>query len=411
MAFNIDAIRAQFPALQLQDNGRTPIFLDNPAGTQVPTMVIDAVSAYYRTSNANAGGTFMTSQRTDAIKQQARETVATFLNAPNAHEIVFGPNMTTLTLALSRAIGQTLTAGDEIILTEMDHDANITPWLLMARDQGVVVKWVRLDAETGQLDQHTYEQALSHKTKLVCIGHAANALGTINPIKEMAAKAHAVGAYVFVDAVQSAPHLLVDVQDLDVDFLACSAYKFYGPHIGILYGRYELLEALPAYKLAASPAHTPGKWETGTQSYETLAGTTAAIQYLASLGQGDTLRHQLNDSYQQLIDHERALAWQLIAGLQMIPHIEIRGIVEKGKAAERVPTVVFRLTSHPPQQTAEYLAQQAVYLWSGHYYALETMRVLGHQDDGGMVRVGIAHYNTHREIDTVLELLNEFSQG
>lgn len=403
----IDAqsIRAQFPAFRQSDKGRKPIFLDNPAGTQVPQAVIDAVVNYYTTSNANDGGFFATSQRTGEVKASARQAAADFLNAASPDEIAFSANMTTHTFSLSRAFGRSLQAGDEIIVTEMDHDANITPWLMMARDVGAVVRWVRLDVESGQLDLASYENALNGRTKLVCVGHAANALGTINPIKQMTRAAHAIGAQVYVDAVQSAPHISIDVQDLDVDFLVCSAYKFFGPHIGVLYGKYERLEALMPYKVRAADYPSPEKWETGTKSYETLAGTHAAIDYLASLGEGQNRRERLENAYAALRVYEGELTWQLIEGLQAIPNIEIRGIVDRALADERVPTVIFRLPNQTPDETADALAQEAIYAWSGHYYALQTMQALGHGDDGGMVRIGIAHYNTSDEIQKTLDVL------
>jgi len=404
--FDVRAARAQFPAFQQIENGRTPIFLDNPAGTQVPQRVIDAVSDYFRYHNANSGGVFATSQRTDALKKTARQTAAAFLNAARPEEIAFGPNMTTLTLNFSRSIGQLLQPGDEIIVTQIDHDANVNPWLLMARDRGVTVRWVRLDVEEGTLDLKSYEAALNSKTRLVCLNHAANALGTINPIKMMIQQAHTVGAQVFVDAVQSVPHLLIDVQGLEVDFLVCSAYKFYGPHIGILYGSYDLMQQIPAYKVRPAYDRMPEKWETGTGSYETIAGTKAAIEYLASWGTGDSLRPQLESSYQQIMAYEKALVWRLIEGLKHIPAIEIRGIVDPARSDERVPTVIFRLPNHHPLEVAKALASEAIYVWSGDYYAVETMQALHHHNDGGMVRIGIAHYNTAEEIDRTLEVLS-----
>jgi len=406
--FDVQAVRAQFPAFAQKDHPQPPIFLDNPAGTQVPQAVIEAVSDYYRSSNANSGGVFATSRRTDAMKHKARLALAAFLNAARPEEIVLGANMTTLTLHFSRAYGRTLKAGDEIILTQMDHDANIAPWLLMARDHGLTVRWVRLDPETGKLDLDSYRAALNAKTRLVCVGHAANALGTINPVRLMADLAHQVGAEVYVDAVQSAPHLLIDVQALGVDFLACSAYKFYGPHVGVLYGKYERLEALSPYKVRPAPDSTPEKWETGTASYETIAGTLAAVEYLASLGglpAEKPLRERLQAAYQALQAHENALTWQLIAGLQALPQMEIRGIVDRAQAHERVPTVICRPANQAPLAVAQALAERGIYVWHGNYYALETMKALGHQNDGGMVRIGIAHYNTAQEIETLLHAL------
>jgi cysteine desulfurase family protein (TIGR01976 family) len=406
MAFDVNAVRRQFPAFEQLDHGRTPIFLDNPAGTQVPQQVIDAVVDYYRKHNANSGGVFATSQRTDEMKHSARKTLAAFLNATHPEEISFSANMTTHTLNFSRAIGKNFQPGDEIILTQMDHDANVNPWLRMAQDRDLTVRWVRLDVEEGTLDLKSYENALNEKTKLVCAAYAANSLGTINPIKQMTVQAHAVGAQVFVDAVQAAPHLLIDVQDFDIDYLVCSAYKFYGPHIGVLYGKYDLMEAIHPYKVRPAKDKMPDKWETGTGSYETIAGTKAAIDYLASFGNGGSLRQRLQSSYQQIMAHEQQLIWQLIDGLKAIPGIEIRGIVDESRAEERVPTVIFRLADRHPDDVAAALAKEAIYAWSGDYYAVEVMSALGHVEDGGMVRLGIAHYNTADEIDRTLEILS-----
>jgi cysteine desulfurase family protein (TIGR01976 family) len=407
MPFDVAQARAQFPALTSDASYSAPIFLDNPAGTQVPQRVIEAVSHYFRHDNANSGGAFPTSQRTDAMRWAARQTLAAFLNAQRPEEIVFGANMTTLTLHVSRAIGLTLQAGDEIILTQMDHDANVNPWLLLAKDHHLTVRWVRLDPETGQLDLATYQAALNANTKWVCVGHAANALGTVNPIQQMAQMAHQVGAKIYVDAVQSAPHLLIDVQALDVDILVCSAYKFFGPHVGVLYGKYDLLEALTPYKVRPAHDETPDKWETGTASFETIAGAAAAVEYLASFGQGGTLRERLADSFSQIMAYENGLTWQLIEGLKRIPGMELRGIVEPSQAAWRVPTVICRPAKYDPWEVAQRLAQAGIYVWSGHYYAVETMRALNHEHDGGMVRIGIAHYNTAQEIGQVLNVLQD----
>jgi cysteine desulfurase family protein (TIGR01976 family) len=401
MPFDVQAARIQFPSLQ----ANSAIFLDNPAGTQVPQPVIDAVSDYYRTSNANSGGVFRTSIRTDELRQQAREAAAALLNAARPDEIIFGANMTSLTFSFGRAYGRNLKPGDEIVLTQMDHDANVTPWVMLAEDRGLTVRWVRLDVEDGTLDMSSFDKALNENTKLVCVGHAANALGTINPIQDIARKTHAVGAKIYVDAVQSAPHVLVDVQALDVDFLACSAYKFYGPHAGILYGKHELMEPLRPYKVRPAHDENPDKWETGTPNFEGIAGTKAAIEYLASFGEGETLREKLVTSYAAIGEYEGKLAWHLLDCLKSLPGIEIRGIVESARAQERVPTIIFRLPKHSPEAIAEALAKEEIYVWSGNYYAVETMRALQHEEDGGMVRIGIAHYNSIEEIDRTIGVL------
>jgi cysteine desulfurase family protein (TIGR01976 family) len=407
----VDKLRAEFPALNYAvEGGGLPIHFDNPAGTQVPQRVIDAVANYYSTMNANAGGTFATSHRSDAMLQAARETVADFLNAPRADEIVFGPNTTTLLFALSRAIGKTLKSGDEIVLTKMDHDANIAPWLRIAEDFDLVVRWVDIRTEDCTLDMDSFEAALTDRTKVVATVHASNAVGTINPVQQIAQMAHAAGAYYVVDAVQSAPHIPIDVQAIGCDFLLCSAYKFYGPHIGMMWGKYELLEALPAYKVRPAKDYSPWRWETGTPSFETIAGTMAALDYLAEIGKkyGQVYTDQFagfsgrrldfKTGMQTIGEYEHGLVTALIDMLQKIAGVEIAGITDPKRYDQRVPTVVFSMDGHSPQQIAHHLAENHIYLWHGNYYALAIMERLGKQESGGMVRVGLAHYNTPQEV-------------
>ncbi len=407
--FTPEAIRAEFPSLSNIDNGLTPIYFDNPGGTQVHQSVIDAVSNYYLTSNSNKGGAFLTSRRTDETVHDARAAMADLLNARSPSEIVFGPNMTTLTFAFSRALGKRLKPGDEIVLTRLDHDANIAPWLMLADDLGVTVRWVEINTDDCTLNLDSYEAALSDHTRLVAIGHASNAVGTINPLKPLIEMAHAAGAWTFVDAVQSTPHIDVDVQALDADFLACSAYKFFGPHIGVLYGKFDLLESLPAYRVRPAPQATPEKWETGTKSFETLAGTTAAVRYLSGLGirfgQTEQLpeRAAIRAGMSIVAEYEQHLARYLIDGLKAIPGITVRGITDPARMAERVPTVAFALDGHSPRAVAEYLGNQAIYVWSGNYYAQEIMQALDYPE--GMVRVGLAHYNTRSEVERLLNVL------
>lgn len=412
---DISQVRAQFPSLQRAlEDGTRPIFFDNPAGTQVPRAVMDAVIEYYMTMNANSGGAFHTSQQTDAIVRQARIAMADFLNAPSADEIVFGPNMTTLCFALSRALAKTLRQGDEIILTRMDHDANVAPWLHIAQDHGLIVKWVDIITADCRLDLDTLESALSQRTKVVAVVHASNAVGTINPIAHIAQMGHAAGAYVVVDAVQSAPHIPIDVQALGCDFLLCSAYKFFGPHIGILWGRADLLAQLPAYKVRPSKDTIPYRWETGTPSFETIHAVTAAIHYLARLGGEDVGRSESDGTAQRRIlkramsnvqQYERDLVAQLISGLQSIRGIHIAGITDPQHFDQRVPTVAFIKEGYTPEAIAQYLAQKHIYVWSGNYYALEIMNRLG-RGEQGMVRVGLAHYNTSEEVARFLEALD-----
>jgi cysteine desulfurase family protein (TIGR01976 family) len=419
MALDVAAIRAQFPALNRPavPGGPLPVHFDNPAGTQVPQRVIDAVTEYYQTMNANHGGAFATSQRNDAMERAARAIAADFLNAADPDEIVIGPNMTTLNFGLSRAIAHTLTAGDEIVVTRMDHDANIAPWLRVAEDHGLVIKWADFDVETGILNLDSLKAALSSRTRVVATVHASNALGTINPVQQIAALAHSVGAYHIVDAVQSAPHIPIDVQAIGCDFLLCSAYKFFGPHVGIMYGRYDLLAALPAYKVRPASDEAPYRWETGTPSFETWHAMAAALEYLAEIGatygaayevqfpgfSGRRLHFKM--AMAALSAYERGLVTQLIGGLQRVPGVRIYGITDPGQFAQRVPTVIFTLDGHTPLQVAEHLAAQHVYIWDGNYYALAVMERLGLEGHGGAVRVGLTHYNTPAEVERFLAAL------
>lgn len=400
MSFDVEAARRQFPSLNRPVEGDTlPVYFDNPAGTQVPQRVMDAVTEYYMTRNANAGGAFLTSQRNDEAVELARKTVAEFLNASDPREIVFGPNMTTLNFALSRALARTLKPDDEIVLTRMDHDANVAPWLHIADDLGLTVRWVDINPADATLNLDTLEAALNEHTRVVATVHASNAVGTINPIEKIADMVHAAGALYVVDAVQSAPHIALDVQAIDCDFLLCSAYKFFGPHIGIMYGRYELLAELPVYKVRPAKDEPPHRWETGTQSFETINAVTQAIKYLASFG-GDDIRQGM----QAVREYETELVQHLLEGLQQIEGITIAGITEPDRMAERVPTVVFVKEGYTSAQIAQYLAKQYIYVWDGHYYAVEIMEALGYAEHG-MVRVGLAHYNTHDEIDRLLHAL------
>lgn len=414
MPLDVAAIRAQFP---MMGDGK-PIFFDNPAGTQVPERVIGAVSHYYWTMNANSGGAFATSQRNDAMVQAAREKVADFLNAPDSSEIVLGPNMTTLNFSLSRALAKTLKPGDEIVLTRMDHDGNVAPWLRIAEDYGLVVRWVDILTSDCTLDMDSLEAALTDRTKIVATVHASNAVGTINPVAQIAQMAKAAGALYVVDAVQSAPHIPIDVQAIGCDFLLCSAYKFFGPHIGIMWGRYDLLASLPVYKVRPSKDKPPYRWETGTASFETIAGVGAAMDYLADIGQryGGHLNNQfaqytgrkrdLKTGMAALGDYERELVTHLIEVLRNIPGVTIAGITDPARYHQRVPTVVFTKETHTPQQIAAHLAQNDVFVWDGNYYAVEIMERLGNAQHG-MVRVGLAHYNTHAEIDQFASMMKK----
>lgn len=422
MAFELEAVRAEFPALALQDNGTPRIYFDNPAGTQVPQIVVDRMSECLIQANANLGGYFETSRRADAIVDEAHQALADFLNAPSADEIIFGQNMTTLTLYLSRSIGRTLQRGDEIILSRMDHDANVTPWTLLAADLGLTVRWLPFNLDTFEFDLAELDRLLNAKTRLVCIGGASNLLGTINDVKAISTKARAAGAWSYIDAVQLAPHVAVDVQDIGCDFLACSAYKFFGPHQGIVWGRRDVLESLTAYKVRPAPKGIPGCFETGTQSHEGMAGSAAAIDYFAWVGQTMAQDYlQANTQYSGrsrlvhaaldcLFDYEQELALHLIEGLQLIPGVRVLGVTDKNAMDRRVPTVSFVADGKGSAAIARGLAARNIFVWSGHNYAVEAADALGILKTGGAVRVGPVHYNSAAEIDTLLDCLDEVLQ-
>ncbi len=411
MNYDVQEIRSHFPALQ-----SGAIFFDGPGGTQVSQQVIDAVCEYYRTSNSNTHGTFATARQSDQIIAGARESIADFLNAESPNEIVFGPNMTTLTFIISRAIGRTLSPGDEIIVTHLDHDADISPWLAL-QERGAIVRWVNIHPEDCTLDLAEFESLLTGRTRLVAVGGASNAVGTINDLNTIIPMAHAAGARVFVDAVHLAPHVPIDVQSLDCDLLACSVYKFYGPHLGVLYGKYELLDQLPAYKVRPADDQPPHKFETGTQNHEGIAGAQAAVEYLAALGAkyGEPFagsfqhlqgrRRQLKSALAAIKEYEKNLFARLMAGLVNIPGIRIYGITDPRRFAQRTPTAAFTLDRATPRAVAERLGRENIYVWDGNYYALAIMERLGLEARGGAVRVGLAHYNTAQEVDRFLQVL------
>jgi len=415
MTFPVDRIRQLFPSHNRQN---APIFFANPAGSQVPQMVIDAFSHYFSTMNANQGGTFVTSKKTDAMMRDVREKVADFLGATNPDEIVFGANMTTLAFSLSRALAQTMKAGDEIILTRMDHDANVAPWLRIAEEHGFIVRWVDINIDDCTLDLNTLEGALNDRTKLVATVHCSNAVGTLNPVAQIAQMAHAAGALCVVDAVQSAPHVPIDVMALGCDFLLCSAYKFFGPHVGILWGKYDLLESLPAYKVRPSKNYSPFRWETGTPNFEGIFALGSAIDYIQKIGQEYCMEYSsqfsvytertkwLKAGMEGIRQYEKMLVSRLLDGLESLPNIQIFGITDRTRLDERCPTVVFTHSKYTPNEIAQYLANHDIYVWDGNYYAVEIMARLGHSENG-MVRVGLAHYNTVEEIDRFCAILRQ----
>lgn len=401
---DLQGVRRQFPALALQVDGLPAVYLDNPAGTQVPQRVIDRTSAYWRTMNANQGGAFITSQRSDAMIDEVRQAAATFLNAA-PDEVVFGANMTTLTFAFSRAIARGFKPGDEIVVSRLEHDGNVAPWLAL-RERGVVVRFADITVPECQLDMEDLQRQLTDRTRLVAITHASNAVGTIPDVKAISRAAHAAGALLWVDAVHYGPHGPIDVRAIDCDFLVCSSYKFYGPHLGILYGRRELLQRLQPYKVRPAPDEAPGRWETGTQNHECLAGLLGTFEYLSELGGSATIqRSAFTTAMARIQAHERALAGRLIDGLRQLPGLQIYGITDLDQLDRRAPTISLSWPPHSPQALAGWLARHQVFTWHGDHYATEVIRRLGLADKGGTLRIGLAHYNTASEVDLVLELL------
>jgi len=411
-ALEITWVRAQFPALAQEVNGHPAVFFDGPGGTQVPQRVIDAMRDYLVRSNANTHGAFATSRRSDEIIAGAHAAAADLVGC-DADEVVFGPNMTTLTFALSRALGRELNPGDEVIVTRLDHDANVAPWVAL-EERGAVVRYVDINVEDCTLDMAGLNNLINTRTCLVAVGYASNAVGTINDVAEVVRLAHAVGALAFIDAVHYAPHGPIDVRALDCDFLVCSPYKFYGPHTGALYGKREHLTRWRAYKVRPAPDELPDRWETGTQNHEGLAGVAAAIDYLAELGWQaspgvPTRRAALWAAFDVIRPYEQSLAARLIKGLLEIPGLTFYGIRDPARFAWRVPTSAIRLAGHAPREVAEFLGERGFFTWDGNYYALNLTERLGVESSGGMLRIGLVHYNTTKEVDRLLGALNEIA--
>jgi cysteine desulfurase family protein (TIGR01976 family) len=416
--FDVTHLRSQFPALERRIDGRVPVFLDGPGGTQVPQRVIDAMVHYLTTCNANHGGTFATSRESDAILRQAHEAVADLLNARSPNEIIFGANMTTLTLHLSRAFARTLRPGDEVVVTRMDHDANVTPWVLAASDEGAVVRYVDIHPEDCTLDLDDLRRQLGSPTQLVAVACASNAVGTVNDVRTITRWAHEAGARVFLDAVHYAPHGPIDVQEWDCDFLACSAYKFFGPHVGVLWGRRELLESLPAYKVRPVPETLPDRWMTGTQNHEGLAGVVAAVDYLAELGATSPAfqaafpslsgrRLRVHAGLAAIRDYEAGLSARLLTALANRPAFKVWGITDPRQLPSRVPTISLTRADRTADEMAQHLAARGIFVWSGNMYALGLTERLGLERSGGLLRIGLVHYNTPEEIDRLLAALDE----
>jgi cysteine desulfurase family protein (TIGR01976 family) len=445
---DIPWVRAQFPALAQTVNGHPAAFLDGPGGTQVPQRVIDAISGYLRRNNANTGGAYATSRDTDAMLAEARAAMADFLNC-GADEIVFGPNMTTLTYAMSRSFGREiggrdLGPGDEILVTRLDHDANVSPWLAL-EEKGVTIRWAEIHEENCTLDLADLASKINDRTKLVAVGYASNAVGTINPVKAIIRLAHAAGALAYIDAVHYGPHGLIDVAALDCDFLVCSTYKFFGPHMGVLFGKREHLQRLRPYKVRPLTDAIPNRWEWGTLNHECIAGITACVDYIADLGRGaydrnglasldgqprrlsphgpstlgpdtpgpSTRRAAIVAGFEAIHRYEHALMDRLIAGLAKIPAIKIYGITDPARFEERCPTLALRVINQTADQTplalAAKLGEQGFFTWDGNYYALNLTERLDVEKSGGFLRIGLVHYNTVEEVDRLLAALRDIA--
>lgn len=422
---DLSRYRSEFPALSMQHDQKPLIFFDNPGGTQVSAAVAGAMHRYLLTANANVHGAFVTSRRTDEVLLEAHTAMADLLNAASPDEIIFGQNMTSLTFALARAIGRELQPGDEIVVTTLDHDANIAPWRAL-EEHGVVTCMAHIRADDCTLDYDHLASLLNQRTRLVAIGMASNAVGTISDVRRVVELAQSVGALVFVDAVQSVPHVPVDVQALGCDFLACSAYKFFGPHQGIVWGKREHLERLRAYKVRPASDELPGKWETGTQSHEGQAGTLAAVNYLAALGRDHaeyyhdetamfagevaSRRRDLRAAMLAIRDYEQMLSRHFLEQMHQVAGLELHGISSLERLDERVPTFAVTIQDWTPLQLATALGERGFATWCGHYYALELVERLGRLATGGMLRIGCAHYNTITEIDALFAALNEITE-
>jgi cysteine desulfurase family protein (TIGR01976 family) len=436
LKLDLSWVRSNFPSLSRTIGSQPAAFLDGPGGTQVTQSVIDAVSHYLKTSNANTHGAFATSCETDELISGARSAIADLLGS-DAEEIVFGPNMTTLTFAVSRSIGRELGPGDEILLTNLDHSANVSPWQALA-ERGVKIQFADIREQDCTLDMDDLARKLSSRTKVVATGYASNAVGTINEVKTIIRMAHDAGAMAYIDAVHYAPHRLVDVRDLDCDFLACSTYKFFGPHMGVLYGKRGLLERLHPYKVRPNTDAAPARWEMGTLNHEGIAGVKACVGYLAELGRrarghavpdtparaedhspvpgtgpaagdmggtGNLRRDWLRSAYRAIYSHEQGLSLRMLRGLAETPGLRLYGIADPARIASRCPTFAIRMEGHHPAELSRKLGDRGIFTWDGNYYALNLTERLGVERDGGFLRIGFVHYNSEEEVDRVLEAL------
>ncbi len=409
-ALDLAWVRSQFPSLAQTINGQPAIFLDGPGGTQVPQGVIDAISDYLKHDNANTGGAYATSRHTDAMIAGARSAMADFLGC-DPDEVIFGPNMTSLTFAMSRSIGRELGPGDEIVLTYLDHDANISPWRAL-EERGLIIRMAEIHEDDCTLDMDDLAGKITDRTKLVAVGYASNAVGTINNVAEIIQLAHQRGAMAWIDAVHYAPHGPIDVRVLDCDFLVCSTYKFFGPHMGVLYGKREHLKHLEPHKVRANTNAIPNRWEWGTLNHECIAGIAACVDYLADLGRHvspsvSSRRAAVLAAYDAIQKHERGLMEVLIRGLVAIPGLKLYGISDPKKFDQRCPTVAVRVTGRTPLELATQLGNRGFFTWDGNYYALNLTERLDVEKDGGFLRIGLAHYNTAEEVSQFVAALRE----
>ena len=412
--FDVEALRRLFPALSIEQDGRPVALFDGPGGTQVPESVIDAVSTYYKTSNANTDGAFLTSARSDTVLAEAHEAMAEMLGAADASEIKFGANMTSLTFHVSRSIAATMSPGDEIVVTGLDHHGNVDPWLRVAAEHGLTIRTWEPRLDDCTLDLADLDVLLGARTKLVAVGWASNAVGTINPVAEVVRRAHSAGAWTYVDAVHAAPHLPIDIRALGTDFLACSTYKFFGPHVGVLYGRADVLDSLPTLKL--TPAHD--RFETGTQNHEGQAGVIAAVGYLAGAGVSHggvspsaPLGERVRAAMTAIRGYEMELYRRLVDGLEAIDGLRLYGITDRGRFADRTPTAALTIAGHAPRAISEALGRDGIATWDGDFYATGLIQRLGLAESGGVVRIGLTHYNTAEEVDRVVESIARVAEA
>jgi cysteine desulfurase family protein (TIGR01976 family) len=406
---DVARVRDRFPSLARTQDGRPVVFADAPGGTQTPDAVIEAIAGYLRTSNANTHGAFATSQETDALIAEAHRAAADLVGA-EPDEVVFGPNATSLVFQISRSIGRTLGPGDEVVVTRLDHDANIRPWIMAAEDAGATVRWVDIRDEDVTIDVGSFEAALTDRTRVVAFTLASNAVGTVTPATDLARRVHVrTGAIVAIDAVHAAQHRRIDVAKLEADLLVCSPYKIFGPHLGMLFGRRELLRTLRAYKVRPASQELPHRWETGTQNHEGMAGFVAAVGYLAELGGDSDRRSAVTKAFGAIRGYEADLSRRFLGAASRMPGVSVFGIAEPARVEERTPTFAVRIGDAHPLDTAKALGERGILVWDGHHYALELMERLGLQETGGAVRIGFCHYNTAAEVDRVLEAVADLT--